>query len=272
MLIRILIGAALLYLALCAAAFFFQRNLLYFPSTDIVAPPEGVEALRLETVDGESLVAWFAPPADDAAPVFLFFDGNGGAPQNNLARWAAIRATGAGFLAAYYRGYSGSTGRPSEAGLHEDARAAYAWLSQRYDSARIVIHGFSLGTGVALRLARDVHVRALVLEAPYTAVVDVAAGLYPFLPVRLLMRDQFRSRDWIGAVDAPLLIVHGDADSQIPIAHGERLFAMARDRKRFVRIEGGGHDDLVEHGIYHAIEAFLARDAPARAPRRSGAS
>ncbi|NWG53490.1 MAG: alpha/beta hydrolase [Hydrogenophilaceae bacterium] len=257
MIIRVLIGAAIVYVAICAAAFVLQRNLLYFPSTDIVPPPAGIDSLRLDTPDGERLVAWFAPPQDEAAPIHLFFDGNGGAPQSNLARWAAIRETGAGFLAVYYRGYSGSTGAPTEAGLHADARTGYDWLAARYAAQRIVIHGFSLGSAVAVRLARDVPARALVLEAPFTAVVDVAQSLYPLLPAHLLVRDQFRSRDWIADVAAPVLIVHGEADDQIPIRYGERLFALAREPKRFIRVPNAGHDDLVAHGLYAHVQAFL---------------
>jgi len=263
---RALIAIVALYLAALGVMYLVQRNFIYFPSREIVDPPEWIEALRLRTPDGERLVAWYAEPAAPGRPVFLFLDGNGGAPERNLARWNAIRQMGAGFLAVYYRGYSGSTGTPTERGLHTDARTAYDWLRGRHSPRDIVIHGFSLGSGVATRLARDVPARALVLEAPFTAAVDVAQRIYPLIPAHILMRDQFRSRDWIGAVHMPVLIVHGDADEQIPFRQGERLFAMASDPKRFVRIEGGMHDTLVAHGLYGAVGSFLAEEAPGAAP------
>jgi fermentation-respiration switch protein FrsA (DUF1100 family) len=236
-----------------------QRSLLYFPRSEVVAPElPGVEAVRIETADDERLVAWHMPPPE-GGPVFLFFDGNGGRPEAWERRWARIAEGGAGFLAVYYRGYSGSTGRPSETGLHLDARAGYDWLIARgYKPGDIVIHGLSLGTGVAVRLASERPARALILEAPFTAAVDVAQLRFPVLPVGLIMRDQFRSRDWIGDVNMPVLIGHGDADTVIPFEHGQRLYELANEPKRFVRMQGSDHVTLTRDGFYEHIWAFLA--------------
>src|SRR6202008_1265991 len=128
--------------------------LLYYPNPEKIAPRlSGVEAVRITTSDGQQLVAWRAR-AEPGQPTFLFFDGNAGSPEGNEARWRAIMDHGAGFLALYYRGYSGSTGKPTEEGLHEDARAGYGWLVQQGVPARdIIIHGLSLGSGVAVKLA-----------------------------------------------------------------------------------------------------------------------
>ena len=129
-------------------------------------------------------------------------------------------------MALSYRGYGGSTGKPTEAGLIEDARAAYAYAAERYPG-RIVLWGESLGTGVAVALAAEKPVTHLILDAPFTSAVDVAArDLYRFLPVRLLMKDQFRSDRRIKHVKAPVLILHGEADDIMPIRYGERLLAM----------------------------------------------
>ena len=137
-----------------------------------------------------------------------------------------------------YRGYAGSTGHPSEQGLLQDAAAAYAFTTARYAADRIVVWGFSLGTGVAVALAADQPVGKLILEAPYSSTVDVAASLLRIVPVRWLMTDQFRSDQRIARVNAPVLIMHGEQDHAIPIAFGERLFALAREPKQFVRFPG----------------------------------
>jgi fermentation-respiration switch protein FrsA (DUF1100 family) len=236
-----------------------QNSLLYFPRTEIVAPEQpGIEVVRLDTEDGERLLAWYMPPPE-GGPIFLFFDGNGGRPEAWGRRWTRIAEGGAGFLAVYYRGYSGSTGRPSEAGLHLDARAGYDWLiAHGYEPSDLVIHGLSLGAGVAVRLASERPARALILESPFTAAVDVAQMRFPVLPVGLIMRDQFRSRDWIGDVRMPVLIGHGDADSVIPFEQGERLFELANEPKRFVRMRGSDHVTLTRDGFYEHIWAFLA--------------
>ncbi|MFO1187259.1 MAG: hypothetical protein U1E87_07290 [Alphaproteobacteria bacterium] len=132
----------------------FQRQLLYHPHKEIVAPVlPGVERIEIKTPDGETLTAWWRAPQPHGI-VFLFFDGNGGAPEQWSARWREISEANAGFLAVYYRGYSGSTGHPTEAGLMRDARAGYQWLIDKdVDPREIVIHGFSLGSGVAVQLA-----------------------------------------------------------------------------------------------------------------------
>ncbi len=237
----------------------FQHSLIFHPDVEEVAPnfPD-TQAVRIATEDGESLVAWYRAP-EEGQPIFLFFDGNGGRPQIWGGRWRRIAETGAGFLAVYYRGYSGSTGRPSERGLHLDARAGYDWLiTQGYAPRDIVIHGFSLGSGVATRLASGRPARALILEAPFTGVDDVVASrLTP--ASALLVRESFRSRDWIGDIHMPILVVHGDADTVIPFSQGERLYALANEPKQFVRMRGSDHATLVRDGIYPHITAFLAQ-------------
>lgn len=234
------------------------NSLIYHPHTEEVAPNFAETlAVRVPTEDGEQLVAWYRAP-QAGQPIFLFFDGNGGRPQIWEGRWRRISESGAGFLAVYYRGYSGSTGRPSEHGLHLDARGGYDWLiAHGYQPSDIVIHGFSLGSGVATRLASERAARALILEAPFTGVDDVAAAHFTPLS-RYLIRDSFRSRDWIGDVRMPVLIVHGDADTVIPFSQGERLYALAERPKQFVRMRGSDHATLVRDGIYPHIAAFLA--------------
>ena len=258
---KILQWIAALICAIAAALFglghFYSRALIYHPTPTIVAPRlDGVTAVRIRTEDGESLVGWWLPPPQ-GGPVILYFDGNGGRPEMWSTRWEDIQDGGAGFLALYYRGYSGSTGTPTEAGLNIDARAGYDWLiAQGYQPRDIVIHGFSLGSGVAVRLASERPARALILEAPYTGIDDVAAAYYT--PVAgWFIRDHFASRNYIGGVHMPLLVVHGDADGVVPFVQGERLFAMANEPKQFVRIPGGGHPDLVDRGLYDQIWAFL---------------
>lgn len=266
---KIVRNAALGLAALYALAFLgvavFQRQLLYHPHKEIAAPSlPGVERVAIKTPDGETLTAWWREPQPHGI-VFLFFDGNGGAPELWNARWREIARSNAGFLAVYYRGYSGSTGRPTERGLITDARAGYQWLVDRdINPRRIVIHGFSLGSGVAVQLAADHPARALVLEAPFTAAVDVAAENFPFFPVRLVMTDQFKSREFISKVAMPVFIAHGDRDEVVPYRMGERLFALAPAPKEFMRVRGAKHTGLVQGGIYDRVWAFLALHPPER--------
>lgn len=217
----------------------------------------GSERLTLVTSDQEKLAAWYVAPRN-SNPVFLFFAGKSGRIDLKKWRWQRIRKKGFGILALSYRGYPGSTGSPSEAGLIRDAEAGYAWLRQRFPSKRIVIHGLSLGSGVGVALAKSVDALALILEAPFTAAVDVAAERYPLLPVSLLMRDPFLSRERIAGINMPVMIVHGTRDTVIPFAHGLHLFARAKEPKTFVAMEGSDHSTLTRDGVYQHIWTFLA--------------
>jgi len=160
-------------------------------------------------------------------------------------------------VALSFRGYGGSSGTPTEQGLLSDGAAAYEFAAARYEPARIVPWGYSLGTGVAVPLATAHPVGGLVLEAPFTSAVDVAAGAFPLFPVRWLMRDRFHSDRLIGALKVPLLVIHGDKDTVISVSLGRRLFDLAPDPKRFVSIAGGTHVDLHERGSGAVAQAFL---------------
>lgn len=138
-----------------------------------------------------------------------------------------------------------------------DAEAAYAFAAARYAADRIVPWGVSLGTWPAVALAAEHPVGKVVLEAPFTSALDIAASVYPFVPVHLLMKDQLRSEQLIGRLGAPLLVMHGARDRVVPLRLGERLFALAPTTKRFVRFPRGGHDDLDMHGAVETVRQFL---------------
>jgi uncharacterized protein len=157
-----------------------------------------------------------------------------------------------------YRGYGGSGGSPSESALLHDAAVAYDFAGARYDASRIVAWGFSLGTGVAVAVAAEHPLGGLILEAPYTSIADLAARAFPFLPVRPFVRDSFRSDRRIARGTAPLLIMHGGRDPAIPIAFGEKLFALAHEPKQFVRFPEGGHNDLGNFGATETARKFIA--------------
>lgn len=250
----------LLYAFVVAALFATQRSLLYPGSGRVTNAAEaglaGAEDIVLTTPDGERLVTWWKPPEIGKA-VILYFHGNGGSLWNRRGRARALIETGRGLLMVSYRGYSGSTGTPTEEGLRVDARTAYDWLARLYEPSRIVLYGESLGTGVAVRLATERPAGGLILDAPYTSTAAVASLRYPLVPVSWLMRDQYRSIDIIGQVTAPILMMHGTADRVIPFTFGEELYAAAPEPKRFVRFDNAGHTTLLEQGGIKEVDAFL---------------
>jgi fermentation-respiration switch protein FrsA (DUF1100 family) len=258
--VLVLIG----YIAGVVLLYIFQRSLLYFPQRRPIAPaaagfPEA-EAVTLETRDGERVIAWHVPPRS-GHPLVIYFHGNAETIANRVDRHRALIATGAGLLAVSYRGYMGSSGQPTEPGLLDDAQAAYAFATSRHPAARIVLWGHSLGSGVAVALAASRPVAKLVLEAPFTSTVDVAQRMFPLVPVRWLMHDQFHSDERIGAVTASILVLHGARDIVVPIAFGERLYGLAREPKRFVRYPQGGHDDLDAYGADIEARRFIDEES-----------
>jgi fermentation-respiration switch protein FrsA (DUF1100 family) len=255
-----LIAVIVLYGGFVALLYVAQRSLQYFPERRRTAPraiglPEAEEAV-LDTADGERVIVWHVPPRE-RRPVFLYFHGNGGSLRWRDERFRALITDGSGLVALSYRGYGGSSGRPTETGLVEDAAAAYAFAVARYPAERIVLWGESLGSALALALAAEKPVGSLVLEAPFTSAADVGARQYWFVPVRLFMKDQFRSDLRASKVMAPVLVVHGDNDAVVPITLGERLYGLIQAPKRFVRVAGGGHNDLGARAVA-AAKRFIS--------------
>jgi fermentation-respiration switch protein FrsA (DUF1100 family) len=258
----ILVVGLSVYLGIVAIMFFAQRALMYFPETVRTAPADAglpqAQEVMLRSADGTEIIAWQVPPKP-GKPVLVYFHGNGGALQHRVPRFLPLIADGTGLVALSYRGYGGSKGSPSETGLIEDGQAAFDFARRQYPDSKLVLWGESLGTGVATAIASHNDVAAVVLEAPYTSTADIAFAAYPFIPVGLLMKDQFRSDERIGKVRAPLLILHGAKDRVIPIAFGERLFALANEPKHFVRFARGEHENLGQFGAVQAAKDFLAK-------------
>jgi fermentation-respiration switch protein FrsA (DUF1100 family) len=262
-LMGILVSVLCVYAGVLAMLYVTQRSLMYFPETVHTTPAAAglpqAEEVTLTTSDGEHIIAWHVPPRD-GKPVILYLHGNGGALRYRVERFTRLITDGIGIVAVEYRGYGGSSGSPSERGLIADAEAGYAFAAARYPAQQIVLWGESLGSGVAVALAAEKPVGRVILESPFTSAAAVAAKHYWYVPVRLLMTDQFRSDARIGKVTAPLLILHGVKDQTVPYAMGEHLFDIANKPKHIVRFLDGGHEDLDKNGALVAVGRFLAGD------------
>lgn len=244
----VLIFAVTAYVFIAAFMYVTQRGHQYFPGHQALAASavglKGVEDLKLESTDGETLQAWYSKARPGKATI-LFFQGNGGEIADRAERFAAYQAEGFGVFFLSYRGYGASTGTPSEVGLVNDARAAYDWLMARGVKPQdIMLVGESLGGGVAVQLAAERPVKAMALEAPFASAANIAAAAYWWLPVRLLMKDKFDSSAVIGKVKVPLLVIHGDLDGIVPLSEGQKLFALANEPKEMVVIPGGTHGSI----------------------------
>jgi uncharacterized protein len=268
----VLVGLAALGALALGAAYFGQRRLIYYPDTVHSLPSEaglaGVEERVLKTPDGARVVAWYGK-AKPGQPTILYFHGNAGSLANRALRIERFMGEGWGVYMMTYRGYGGGTGKPTEAHNVADARLAYgALVHEGVEPSSIILYGESLGTGIAVRLAAERQVAGVVLDAPYTSLVDVAAGVYPFLPVRLALADRYESSKYIKQVHAPLLILHGERDDVIPVAMGRELFRLANEPKRLAVFPNGGHSDLYldGNGALEAMRSWVNELRRATAP------
>ena len=253
MLISLLQIALLAYLGFAALIYFLQDHMIFQPSRDMLATPAAIglrfDAVSIATSDGLRLDAWHVPaPQTSKAPMLaLIFHGNAGNNSHRLDYLRMFHELGLASLIVDYRGYGRSNGTPSESGLYQDAAAAWHYVTSilGYPAGRIVIYGESLGGAVATQLAVARQPSALVLASTFTSLPDLASGIYPWLPVRLLARTKFDTLSRVSTLACPLLVIHSRNDEIIPFSHGERLYDAARPPKQFLHLAGGHNEGFV---------------------------
>lgn len=230
-------------------AHWVSNRFIFFPSRYPegdwnVRGPASAQDLWFRASDGTRLNAWWFPSGGGGLAT-LFLHGNAGNVTCRVDHAMRIREAGSASLVLDYRGYGKSEGQPSEDGLYRDALAAYEELVRLgFDSSRIVLHGESLGTAVAVDLAARCPCAGLILESPLLSCQRIAAGIVPWLGPALVRG--FDSRRKIRRVQVPLLVIHGDADEIVPFEHGRALFEAANDPKEFWRLPGGTHNELLD--------------------------
>lgn len=280
LIVTLLAGLCAAYLVVGVGAFILQRHLMYFPDAQRVSPASfnlpGVTERIIDAPDGARLISWFARPAP-GKPTILYFHGNAGNLASRSERVRRFVARGYGVLFLSYRGYGGSAGRPSERANVADAKLAYdALIKDGIAPDDIIVYGESLGSGVAVQVAAEKEVGGLVLDAPYTSIVDVAALEYPYLPVRPFMLDRYDTMRYLPRVKAPLLVLHGEKDTVIPVAMGKAVYAAANAPKEIVTFPGAGHSDHHLHGSYDElfrwVDALVDGQMREADPRLEGAA
>lgn len=241
----------------------FEESLIFFPSVypigDWKPPGISVEDAHFQAADGTRLHGWFVEHEKPRA-VVLFAHGNAGNITHRIDQLLKLRSMGLSVLVFDYRGYGRSEGRPTEAGILADARAARQWLAERAAVAEsdIVLLGESVGAAVMVELAAADGARGLVLESTFTSLPEMGAYHYPWVPARWIMRSRLDSLNRIGQYQGPLLQCHGDADRIIPFEQGRRLFEAANEPKQFVRLPDHDHNDLLPPEYYQALDEFIS--------------
>jgi fermentation-respiration switch protein FrsA (DUF1100 family) len=246
------------YAAFCGVLMRLQDRLIFFPTKGGEVRGPGVD-VDLRAVDGTKLHARYIerPGADH---MLLYFHGNAGNLADRSDLLEMMGDYGVHLLALEYRGYGNSEGEPSEAGIYQDANAAYEWAVKRVAPSKLVLLGESLGGGPACELASKREVGGLILLSTFTSIEAMAARSFPWLPVKWLVRTRFDNEAKLRAIRAPKLIIHSRHDEVVPFEMGERLFEVAKEPKSSLWLERGGHNEtFYNYGstLAKEVRAFL---------------
>jgi len=251
--------AILIYVGIIGFFYVKQRDFQYDREGKVYAIEETAlqrtQVVPIQTADGSNLLAWYAPPTADL-PTIIYFRGKTGSFSREYERLEAFEQAGYGFLSFDYRGFPGSPGELTEQNALADSLAAFDWLHAK--TANIVLWGRSLGSGPATYVASQRNAAALVLESPFRSAVAVAEESYGWLPVSLIMLDQYPVERWIRDVAEPVFVGHGTLDPAINVSHGRAVFELAPHGITLWIDPEGDHDNLWEHGIFQQVRAFIA--------------
>ena len=225
----------LCYLLVVFFVFFNQRNLLYHPFENYYNSDQAnfsYEEIFIPTPNGNSLKAWFHKKDLKQKKTLVFFHGNAGHLRNRIYKLNMIKDFDINFLIVAYRGFSGNQGEPSEKGLYEDARDTLDWLkNQKVKDNQIIIYGESLGTAISVEVTQNQKFAGIILESPFTSMVDAGKHYYFYLPVSLLLKDRYETLNKLKNIKIPILVMHGKKDKIVPFNMGKQVFEKANEPK-----------------------------------------
>ncbi len=233
------------YLFILGTTYIFQRNLLYHPGEDNYSGDKlniSIEEIKITTKDNIKLLAWYHQKNLKEYKTILFLHGNAGSLENRIHKINHFRDMNVNLVLLAWRGFSGNKGKPTEQGLYEDARSAIDWIkSKGVLEKNIIIYGESLGTGVATEISQNKNFGGIILESPFTSMIDAGKDKYPYLPVRFLLKDKYESDKKIKSINIPILIMHGKVDNIVPFHMGKKMYDLANQPKFFYFSEYDDH-------------------------------
>jgi fermentation-respiration switch protein FrsA (DUF1100 family) len=255
------VSVIIFYLSICLYMYAFQRSFLYLPHVNnhLLIKTLNVDAkeVRVPSTDGITLKSWFYNNPANSYTV-LFFHGNAGELTNRFYKLNEFKNLHLNYLIISWRGFSGNSGKPTEKGLYDDANSAIRWLEKNnIPKDKIILYGESLGTGIAVEVAQQQNFAGVILESPYTSMVDTAKIYYPYLPVNLILKDKYKSIDKIKNITSPILVMHGAADLVVPFSMGQQIFDAAQSKKYSYFPAYGKHMMSFTPSLKEAINNFI---------------
>ena len=250
-----------IYFLVLVFLYFYQRNLLYHPNENNYSEDKisvDIENVRIKTSDNIELLGWYHEKNLKDFKTLIFFHGNAGSLENRIHKLNHFRDMNINFLIIAWRGFSGNNGNPSEQGLYEDGKSAIDWLIKKGVSEKnLILYGESLGTGVATHLAQNKNFAGVILETPFTSMIDAAKKFYPYIPVKLLLKDKFENYKKIKNINLPILIMHGEIDQLVPFSMGKKIYEIANEPKYSYFTKYDNHMMEYDENLVLALKSFF---------------
>ncbi len=260
-LLQIILFIFFIYFLILVFLYFYQRNLLYHPNENNYSEDRisvEIENVKIKTSDNIELLGWYHEKNLKDFKTLIFFHGNAGSLENRIHKLNHFRDMNINFLIIAWRGFSGNKGNPSEQGLYEDGKSAIDWLIKKGVSEKnLILYGESLGTGVATHLAQNKNYAGVILETPFTSMIDAAKKFYPYIPVKLLLKDKFENYKKIKNINSPILIMHGEVDQLVPFSMGKKIYEIANKPKYSYFTKYDNHMMEYDENLVLALKSFF---------------
>jgi len=260
-LLQLVLTTFFLYFLVLVFLYFYQRNLLYHPNENNYSEDKilvDIKKVKVLTSDNIELLGWYHKKNLNDYKTLVYFHGNAGSLENRIHKINHFRDMNINFLIIAWRGFSGNSGKPTEQGLYEDGKSAIKWLvKQGVNEKNLVLYGESLGTGVATHLAQNKNYAGVILETPFTSMIDAAKAFYPYIPVNFLLKDKFENHKKIKNINLPILVMHGEVDQIVPFSMGKKIYEIANEPKYSYFTKYDNHMMEYDEKLVFALKSFL---------------
>ena len=260
-LLQLILIIFFLYFFVLVFLYFYQRNLLYLPNENNYSGDKisvDIQKVKIPTSDNIELLGWYHEKNLKDHKTLVYFHGNAGSLENRIHKLNHFKNMNINFLIIAWRGFSGNNGKPTEEGLYIDGKSAIDWLIKKgVDEKNLILYGESLGTGVATHLAQNKNYAGVILETPFTSMIDTAKKFYPYIPVSLLLKDKFENYKKIKNINSPILVMHGEVDQIVPFFMGKKIYELANKPKYSYFTKYDNHMMEYDENLVLALKSFL---------------
>ena len=250
-----------IYFLVLVFLYFYQRNLLYHPNENNYSGDKisvDIEKVKIQTADNIELLGWYHEKNLKDYKTLVYFHGNAGSLENRIHKLNHFQDMNINFLIIAWRGFNGNKGKPSERGLYVDGKSAIDWLIKKgVDEKNLILYGESLGTGVASHLAQNKNYAGVILETPFTSMIDAAKNFYPYIPINLLLKDKFENFKKVKNINIPILVMHGEVDQIVPFSMGKKIYEIANNPKYSYFTKYDDHMMEYDENLVLALKSFF---------------